>query len=225
MKFIKSSLILPFLFLFIQICIAQETPKAILVDSFGAITCEDVLARNDNFMTELSNNPNSQGYVVIYPKKGSFKQALSFEKLISGSIYFRRFDRSRVTFVRGSQTDEFKVELWRVPPGAETSSFTEEKWIDLAQSLTKPFVYASLSSEDICPTFSPETYADLLKNNPDLRGHIVIFNKSKKEAETEKKEWLKLFTEDQKVPKNRLKFFFAKNDGYPEVEFWIVPRK
>jgi hypothetical protein len=37
--------------------------------------------------------------------------------------------------------------------------------------------------------------------------------------------WLKLFTEDYKLPRQRLKFFFAKNNGRPDVEFWIVPKK
>jgi hypothetical protein len=70
---------------------------------------------------------------------------------------------------------------------------------------------------------APGLYAKLLKETPNLSGHLVIFNKTKKDARSETEVLLKLFTEDYKVPRSRLRFFFAKNKGTPDVEFWIVP--
>ena len=84
----------------------------------------------------------------------------------------------------------------------------------------------SIWNDDACPLFIPENYAKIIKENPNVRGHIVIFNPAKKESRREIEEWVKLLTEEYKVPRNRLKIFFGKNNAIPDlVEFWIVPRK
>lgn len=83
----------------------------ILVDEFGRLPKKDIEARLTKFYSELSNNQNSQGYIINY---GTDTEIAAREK-------FRHFDRSRITLVRGGPHESGKVytKLWRVPPGAD----------------------------------------------------------------------------------------------------------
>ncbi len=92
-------------------------PQAILVDEFGALQNDDIRARLDQFFIELQNNPTNQGYVINY---GTNAQIAARERLITNHITLRRFDRSRITLVRGGDTGVgVNTRLYRVPPGAD----------------------------------------------------------------------------------------------------------
>jgi hypothetical protein len=92
-------------------------PEAVLVDEFGKLPNDDIRGRLDAFFTELSNNPNNQGYIINY---GTDKEITARERLITNHIGFRNFDRSRITLVRGGDTGEGpKTKLYRIPPGAD----------------------------------------------------------------------------------------------------------
>lgn len=91
-------------------------PDPVLIDEYGKLKADDVRARLDAFFLELQNNPTNQGYVINY---GTDREIAAAEKLINNHITFRRFDRSRITLVRGGNTGETKTKLYRIPPGAE----------------------------------------------------------------------------------------------------------
>jgi len=79
---------------------------------------DEVRGRLDAFFTELSNNPNNQGYIINY---GTDREIATLERLITNHIAFRNFDRGRITLVRGgaSPDGERRTKLYRIPPGAE----------------------------------------------------------------------------------------------------------
>ncbi len=92
-------------------------PEPVLIDEFGKLSNDDVRSRLDTFFTELGNNPNNQGYIINY---GTDKDVAAREKLITDHINFRKFDRSRITLVRGGDTgQDVKTKLYRIPPGAD----------------------------------------------------------------------------------------------------------
>jgi len=94
----------------------SETPKATKFDEFEKATNGNVKMRMDAFFTELENNPAAQGYIINY---GTDKEVAKREKQLRNSIIFRRYDASRITFVRGGYREVIKTDLWLVPPGAE----------------------------------------------------------------------------------------------------------
>lgn len=216
-----------------QICVAQteKPPQAVRFDTFLEHSFGSTIARIDNFVVHLLYNPNSVGYVVIYPEKNSIKQDFRREKRQKDIIINRFYqvsgglDEKRFQIVRGVEKDEMEIELWRVPAGAEKPFSVLETWREETPDLSKAFIFGSEDIEEAYPAFAPRRFAKILNENPQLRAHIVIFNKTKKEARAEMQLWLKRFTEDYKLPRRRLKFFFAKNNGRPDVEFWIVPKK
>jgi hypothetical protein len=91
-------------------------PEAVLIDTFGKLPNDEIRGRLDTFFAELQHNPNNQGYIINY---GTDKEIAAREKLITNHIAFRKFDRSRITLVRGGDTGEGPTtKLYRIPPGA-----------------------------------------------------------------------------------------------------------
>ena len=90
--------------------------QPVLIDEFGKLPNDDIRGRLDNFFTELSNNPNNQGYIINY---GTDAEITARERLITNHINFRKFDRSRITLVRGGDRGNGpETKLYRIPPGA-----------------------------------------------------------------------------------------------------------
>jgi len=68
------------------------------------------------FMVELSNRPRYQGYIITY---GTNHEIARRERLITNEVAYRKYDRSRVTLVRGGFKSVPATELWVIPPGAD----------------------------------------------------------------------------------------------------------
>ncbi len=97
--------------------IVDTPPRSELVDEFGPLQNDDVRARLDAYFVELQNNPTNQGYIINY---GTDREIAARERLINNHITFRRFDRSRITMVRGGDLGAgISTKLYRVPPGAD----------------------------------------------------------------------------------------------------------
>lgn len=227
MRILKISLLLLILPLYTQICFGQQK-AAVMAGTFQRIQLGELWARIDVFIQQLQQNQESEGYVVIYPKKGSTARDLVLQERLAREINNRTyqhkdFDEGRVKIILSKEKGEFVVELWEVPDGAEKPFAVERVWAEKPPDLTKPFIFGTEYIEDYYSRFAPKRYANLIKNNPNLRGHVVIFNRSGKEGRAEAEEWLKIFTEEYKVPQSRLKIFFGRNKGNPDVEFWLVP--
>lgn len=235
MKSLITYLFLIILFASSQLCFGQNKSEAVLVSSFGKAVEEVIAANLDGFFQELMRSPQEQGYVVIYPEKKSRKPTYSlerrYERFIKKMISTQGFDKNRIIFVQSKEEETIKVEFWIVPQGVDKPFSIENKWSEILPDLTKPFIFGFTDPDAIFPNFVPEFYADYLKNNENLRGHIVVFNKSREDADM----WIEILTIRYKVPRNRLKVFFSKTNGSiirlgrgsspVEAEFWLVPKK
>ncbi|HEY8561302.1 MAG TPA: hypothetical protein VIL74_13075 [Pyrinomonadaceae bacterium] len=90
-----------------------------LIDEFGTLPNDEVRARIDAFFVALGNEPNAQGYIINY---GTDREIARREALIRNHINFRKYDASRITFVRGGANPNgagVHTRLWLVPPGAQ----------------------------------------------------------------------------------------------------------
>jgi hypothetical protein len=98
---------------------------AIKVDEFSMIANGDLKARLDNLMNMLNAEPPSTGYIIIYtPRNGDKRNAARISRVINQSIQFRGFDKSRMTIVEGGFREEFMVEFYLTPAGAELPKAT-----------------------------------------------------------------------------------------------------
>lgn len=91
-------------------------PEAFKFIEFGKATNGYVKMQFDGFMVELNNNPNAQGYIIIY---GSDREAVKRQKQIRNAIAFRKYDAARSTIVRGGKEEVIRTQFWIVPEGAE----------------------------------------------------------------------------------------------------------
>ena len=201
---------------------SQEPPKAVLVDEFGNITCEDLLGRQDYFLSELSKNPQDIGYAIIY---SSGRNPQGFVKFLAANMYMRRFDRSRLQIVlsKGTSVDT-SGQFWRIPPGAQLPKF--DPVTQPVPNLTKPFLFGTDFSENVCPSFSPDLLAKLISENPGSYARIVISGPTwfwRKAGTQETLEWFKYSSLD----KNRMKFFYIHRPQlqFIETEYWYIPAK
>ena len=99
-----------------------EPPRrvAVLNDEFGSVPNGEIRYRMDTLFIAMGNQPNAQGYIINY---GTNKEISNREKLLRYHIAFKKYDASRVTFVRGGANPRGEkgawTKLWIVPPGAE----------------------------------------------------------------------------------------------------------
>lgn len=90
--------------------VLQKLPLEIL-DEFGKLTNNEVIARVDALFVRLGNDPNLQGYIINY---GTDKEVSARERQIQKAIAFRKYDLSRVTIVRGGANPSGRRVLTKV---------------------------------------------------------------------------------------------------------------
>ena len=77
---------------------------------------DEVKAFVDAFYIQLNNDPSASGYIINY---GTDKEIARRENQIRKAIAFRKYDITRITFVRGGNTGEGIItRYWFVPAGA-----------------------------------------------------------------------------------------------------------
>jgi hypothetical protein len=209
----------------LQICFGQAKPQAQLIDQLGDEACAISLIRIDNFLQTLHENPSSVGYAVIHPGPATFERGVRIERMLKAKFYDRKFDPARVHMIRSDNRPSSSVEFWVVPPGASPPAFVAAEWNVAALDLKRPFVFGGYSDDSDCWLFVPEDYARLIKENKDLRGHIVFLNYNRKYGAEEANRWIKILTADYGIPRRKLRLFFAAENkpSLASVEFWVVP--
>lgn len=100
---------------------AQETPKAVLVDSFNYTNSEEGSARIDNFRNHLNQSPQSAGLVIVYGAKLGKKGAIDAHiRGIKKAFALKGIDHQRTPAINGGYREKLMIEFWLIPPGAET---------------------------------------------------------------------------------------------------------
>ncbi len=94
-------------------------------DEFGDIKCEDEYARLDNFAVQLQQEPQAKGVIIFYggrhfrgrlPKRG--EAAARAARLKPYLVRRRGIPTDQVILINGGYAEEWRAELWIVPPGA-----------------------------------------------------------------------------------------------------------
>lgn len=94
-------------------------------DVFPTVANDDDKARLDNLVVELQNNPNVQGYIILYPGTDRKSQTRTPARLTEIAYNYlvqeRGADPSRIRIVTTTITRPVTTyEIWLVPPGAAT---------------------------------------------------------------------------------------------------------
>src|SRR5688500_8694269 len=93
-------------------------------DDFQSPSFNDDKSRLNTFVIELQNNPDSQGYIILY--QGTDKNSMrlrNVEKLRQRTLDYlvktRGLDPRRIWIVDGGKRDRTIYEMWIIPPGAQ----------------------------------------------------------------------------------------------------------
>ena len=210
-----------------QFCFSQEKPKAVLIDEFGKVNCEELFTKFHRFTLEVFSEPTSVGYVVIHGKRSDLQQSDLYRKQIRGYVDSLSDEKISIMTVKGKDEEFLKTQLWKVPLNADiTLSF--EKWNLSTPNFTKSIKFYNDALEGSCSSDDGRiTFAELLLENPNLSGHLVIKERTLKEFKETERKLLKRFENKYGVSRNRLKTFYRKveNDFDSDVEYWLVRKK
>ena len=101
-------------------------PKPVpqMFDEFPTVANDDDKARLDNLAIQLQNDPNAQGYIILYPGTDRRSQRRTPAKLTEMALNYlvkdRGVDPSRLTIVSSAISRPITTyQIWLVPPGAE----------------------------------------------------------------------------------------------------------
>lgn len=165
----------------------EENQKDQPFDSFGALKSDDAGARMDNFAIQLQNNPEMDGYIIVYGTEGDGNGAANFifRSLTDYLINTRGIERERIKTIYGGRyekVNDVSIELWVIPRGAPapelkryeskietfTGKYDEHNaWDGFADGGADGPVIGSVSFA---------AYVDMLKQQPKTLAYIVAFN-------------------------------------------------
>jgi hypothetical protein len=101
---------------------ASPTDNSRRIDEYGAITCEDEMARLDNFAIEVRSYAEGHAVVIVYGGRRDTKR----DEMQARMAYVRHYlttdrgiDRERVEVFNGGFREHFTVELYVIPTGAD----------------------------------------------------------------------------------------------------------
>jgi hypothetical protein len=97
----------------------EITPRKF--DEYYDIARNDEKARLDNYAIQLQGEPGAQGYIIVYPSsKAKSDEAQARATRISDYLVNSRgIDASRFTITMGRARENWLIELWIVPQGAQ----------------------------------------------------------------------------------------------------------
>jgi len=94
------------------------------IDEFGKISRNDLLARIDNFYSQLSNNPAMEGAVIVrFDTHASPSYKRSWIERFIGCLAFRKYDPSRITFLLEKTTSDERTMFTSLIPAPNDSDF------------------------------------------------------------------------------------------------------
>jgi len=221
--------------MFAETVAVAAIPKPVLSDEFPTtVQCEDGNARLDAFFAELSNNPDNQGYIIIYASPARARAAHNREQLARNYMRFRKFDPSRITVVRGPYRKNAITQFWRVPPGSAAPDMLQADAVAPPEAPTKadpskPYIYATRYADGLAecqvPMYDLKAYAEVLNTERRSRGRIVIAEPSRANFNREMRE-IQAELNAHGVAKTRVTYIYKyvrPNRAMELTELWVLP--
>jgi hypothetical protein len=213
------------------VAVGQTSPE--LVDEFGRLNCEDLKARIDGLMTMVNTDATSRAVISINPDEHDILGALKFEEMLRGCLLVRRYDATRVQFVRALPMTSIRGQMWRLPAGATGPVTQVSSWDLKIDPERRAFIVDTewYYGDDICPPVDGiKIVAELLNANPAARAHIVARPGSRFRSKRGREAVLRELQKKYQIARTRIRFFpttRAKRrttDSEPDTEIWFVPQ-
>lgn len=202
----------------ISFAFGQDSTKAQLVDEFGIINYDDLLARVDNFFMQLHNLPGAKGIFRITGNDSEIAKMLYREQTLRGAIEQRGHNTKLITFLRGTSDEQFTAQFWLIP---EKVTRPDLKVVKISAKLPRNFSPFNIRN-DMSQICDPEPLepltTELLRENPE--GHIVVVinYESSRERSRQLNEAIKML---HIYPRSHVRFLLRKS-GTGWNDYWFV---
>lgn len=206
---------------------AQETQKPELVDEFGVITCEDLLARTDHLGLLLDKAKSSSAYIVFSSKDRSTKQEWQME-FIRRVLIARYGQKLNLTFLRKSDGGEARAKVWLVPAGTEFSRQGAEAVSGIPFQIDTKTLFAE-EDPGACSGHIPQSFTEMLKSQESLTGYVVNINVPRAERGSTIRYFVDLFRKNG-LSERGIRIYFKNRKlppgyNYSFTEYWLVPTR
>lgn len=197
--------------------VAQENKRVALIDEFGAICCDEMLARIDDFFIQLHNNPAEKGWVVISGSNEHLVKKIKLEVLFTSGVIQRRYESKNVTNLRGPETGEAKMQFWL---GSDAPVNELQLWnLEIPKGAKRSYFLSDSDTICIYPTVY-KYLRELLQANPQLRINAVVSEKSSRKYRKKVKD----VRESLGAQNSRRFRFYQRPEPFDaSTEFWLVP--
>jgi hypothetical protein len=217
------------------------------VDSYGALGCDDAMARLDNFAILLQSEPHSQGYIVVYGERNGLPgKVLSYRDFAKDYLVKSRGVPAERLTTLTSYGDHLSTEFWIAPKNAPlpvkataiewgnnlAARKFDEGFADFNVFEGKPNLWTS----DLCGLLGEiylEAYAERLRTEPNSIGHIIIYTGTGRYAGPGRRSYrVRIVTrllrdrmmKEHKIESNRIVIVYGGRRQIPEAELWVVPK-
>ncbi len=221
----------------------QEPSKAVLVDEFKTLTCEDLLSRLDMLAFEATKNPNSIAFVVIFPGKNVF-QTVAYERAVRNNSVFRRIPETLIRVIKSTGRDELAFELWRSPADKvfpirdfrfdyRLSNISgRTRFVDDSVEVFRLEGKLEYGTGGCISQFNLDVLSKILSANPILTAEIIIFNRSLREGRKLSRLILHDAISESRISKKRLRINYGGSGKAKDwsskvssIEIWLQPTK
>lgn len=105
-------------------CIAVNATSFIIFDEVYETNKIKLKKVTENFQKKLDEDKKFKGYIINY---GTVKETTEREKIIRDCMALRKFDASRITFIRGEKIDRTLTRFLFVPDKESPNSPENKK--------------------------------------------------------------------------------------------------
>lgn len=208
-------------------------------DEYGQLGGCDHSARLDNFTIALQNDPNADGYILIYGPEGEGwgSGKSQFSSINDYLVNARGLAEDRFKFIYGGRNRDLReprIELWVAPQGAappepqhfetEIKTFKgkfsdSEAWDDIAVVESEEGPGLPVGSVTLA------SFADMLKQQSDTVAYIVAYNG----LDAVPGAWRRVAARDadslkqRGVEGGRVRVIYGGKSKHTTVQLWILP--
>jgi len=221
----------------------RVSDAARLFNEFGDTNCELIDLYLSEYARAIQKEPASHAHIIAYAGRNDLPgKILRYVSYIKGylSDLLEKHSRS-VTVITGGYRDSLSIALWIVPSGVAAPSPTEStsgikpdeqvayKFDETEASIMKYEGKSYLTFGSLCILPYPEwgEFFRILRDDPNLKGHIIIYvghNDSIQYANRVRRFLIADLTKDYSKEIKQLTTSYGGKREWPQIEIWLVPK-
>ncbi|MFL6375270.1 MAG: hypothetical protein ACJ73D_11435 [Pyrinomonadaceae bacterium] len=206
------------------VAVLGQPSRAELVDEYGRIGCEDLMARSEVVGQRLKASPSETAVIISYnlPEGKLGWQALLTHRRLIGLFG----NDLNANFYRAADNGKPRTEVWVVPPDSSFNTEGLERTFSIPFKPTAKTKVGGSYEQDTCSSEAYRAFLQVLTTT-NLKGQIVLVNWRRKDRDKSIARYrAALRTAGLDTGRIRFRYKTAKPTlhDFPEYEeYWLIP--